>query len=79
MSERIAHGCRSIYNTNECSDRRRMNKVGALMIYSNKHQARSRGFTLIELLIVITIISILVAMSVPAYRDYSIRSKIANA
>ena len=38
----------------------------------------SRGFTLIELMIVIAIVAILVALAVPAYNDYTIRSKIAE-
>jgi len=40
--------------------------------------SRQRGFTLIELMIVIAIVAILVALAVPAYRDYAIRSKIAE-
>lgn len=39
---------------------------------------RSSGFTLIELMIVIAIVAILVALAVPAYNDYTIRSKIAE-
>lgn len=39
---------------------------------------RSGGFTLIELMIVITVVAILTALAVPAYRDYTIRSKITE-
>ena len=38
----------------------------------------SRGFTIIELMIVVGIIAILVAMAVPAYLDYSIRTKVTE-
>lgn len=37
-----------------------------------------KGFTLIELLISITILAILVAMAVPAYKNYSVRSKVTE-
>jgi len=37
-----------------------------------------KGFTLIELMIVIAIVAILVALAVPAYQDYTIRSKVGE-
>jgi type IV pilus assembly protein PilA len=39
----------------------------------------SKGFTLIELMIVIAIVAILLALAIPAYQDYTIRSKVGEA
>jgi len=44
----------------------------------DRNRSKNRGFTLIELMIVITIVAVLVSLALPAYQNYTIRSKAAE-
>ena len=57
-----------------------MNNKGDVIatLKGQRMRTRCRGFTLVELMVVVAILSIILMIAIPAYLDYTIRTKVSE-
>ncbi len=55
-----------------------MNTVQSMRRTPSGRSSQQGGFTIIELMIIVAIVSILAVIALPAYQDYTVRSKVSE-